>query len=30
MGGLDFTPIIGLLLLNLINTSFIQIIRSLL
>lgn len=30
MGGLDFTPIIGLLVLNLINTSFIQIIRSLL
>ena len=30
MGGLDFTPIVGLLLLNLINTSFIQIIRSLL
>ena len=30
MGGLDFTPIIGLLLLNLINTSFIQVIRSLL
>tara|TARA_B100001996_G_scaffold50071_1_gene35862 strand:- start:533 stop:1048 length:516 start_codon:yes stop_codon:yes gene_type:complete len=30
MGGLDFTPIIGLLILNLINTSFIQIIRSLL
>ena len=30
MGGLDFTPIIGLLILNLINSSFIQIIRSLL
>ena len=30
MGGLDFTPIIGLLILNLINTSFTQIIRSLL
>tara|TARA_B100000767_G_C19592381_1_gene462037 strand:- start:284 stop:799 length:516 start_codon:yes stop_codon:yes gene_type:complete len=30
MGGLDFTPIIGLLLLNLINSSFIQIIGSLL
>ena len=30
MGGLDFTPIIGLLVLNLINTSFIQVIRSLL
>ena len=30
MGGLDFTPIIGLLLLNLINTSFIKIISSLL
>tara|TARA_B100001996_G_C18468434_1_gene518966 strand:- start:128 stop:643 length:516 start_codon:yes stop_codon:yes gene_type:complete len=30
MGGLDFTPIVGLLVLNLINTSFIQIIRSLL
>ena len=29
-GGLDFTPIIGLLILNLINSSFIQIIRSLL
>ena len=28
MGGLDFTPIIGLVLLNLINTSFIQIISS--
>ncbi|MDC3380679.1 YggT family protein [Gammaproteobacteria bacterium] len=28
MGGLDFTPIIGLMLLNLINTSFIQIISS--
>ena len=28
MGGLDFTPIIGLVLLNLINTSFIQIICS--
>ena len=25
MGGLDFTPIIGLLVLNLINTSFIQL-----
>ena len=30
MGGLDFTPIIGLLILNLTNSSFIQIIRSLL
>ena len=30
IGGLDFTPIIGLLILNLINSSFIQIIRSLL
>jgi len=30
MGGLDFTPIIGLLVLNLINTSFIKIISSLL
>ena len=30
MGCLDFTPIIGLLVLNLINTSFIQIIRSML
>jgi len=29
MGGLDFTPIIGLMVLNLINTSFIQIISSL-
>jgi YggT family protein len=29
MGGLDFTPIIGLLVLNLINTSLIQIISSL-
>jgi len=29
MGGLDFTPIIGLMLLNLINSSFIQIISSL-
>ena len=28
MGGLDFTPIIGLVLLNLINTSFIKIISS--
>ena len=28
MGGLDLTPIIGLVLLNLINTSFIQIISS--
>ena len=28
MGCLDFTPIIGLVLLNLINTSFIQIISS--
>ena len=28
MGGLDFTPIIVLVLLNLINTSFIQIISS--
>lgn len=28
MGGLDFTPIIGLLVLNLINTSLIQIITS--
>ena len=28
MGGLDFTPIISLVLLNLINTSFIQIISS--
>ena len=28
MGGLDFTPIIGLVLLNLINTTFIQIISS--
>jgi len=28
MGGLDLTPIIGLMLLNLINTSFIQIISS--
>ena len=28
MGWLDFTPIIGLVLLNLINTSFIQIISS--
>jgi YggT family protein len=29
MGGLDFTPIIGLLVLNLINTSLVQIISSL-
>ena len=29
MGGLDFTPIIGLLVLNLINTSVVQIISSL-
>jgi YggT family protein len=28
MGGLDFTPIIGLLVLNLINTSLVQIISS--
>ena len=28
MGGLDFTPIIGLVVLNLINTSLIQIITS--
>ena len=28
MGGLDFTPIIGLVLLNLINTSFFQVISS--
>jgi len=27
-GGLDFTPIIGLLVLNLINTSLVQIITS--
>ncbi len=30
MGGLDFTPIIGLVVLNLINTSFVQVIRALL
>ena len=29
MGGLDFTPIIGLLVLNLINSSLVQIISSL-
>ena len=29
MGGLDFTPIIGLLVLNLINTSLVKIISSL-
>ena len=29
MGGLDFTPIIGLIVLNLINTSLVQIISSL-
>ena len=28
MGGLDFTPIIGLLVLNLINSSLVQIISS--
>ena len=29
MGGLDFTPIIGLIVLNLINTSLVKIISSL-
>ena len=29
LGGLDFTPIIGLLVLNLINSSLVQIISSL-
>ena len=29
MGGLDFTPIVGLLVLNLINTSLVKIISSL-
>jgi len=29
MGGLDFTPIIGLIVLNLINNSLVQIISSL-
>jgi len=29
MGGLDFTPIIGLMLLNLINSSLIQVLSSL-
>jgi uncharacterized protein YggT (Ycf19 family) len=28
MGGLDFTPIIGLLVLNLINSSLVKIISS--